>query len=160
MKEEALSIARPATSPAQKMNLLREYVQAFALRSLHESEAFLQLSFVGGTALRFLFDLPSLMAGKIHALLTRPYAKGRDWYDLLWYLGRRPPVEPNLALLQDALVQTGHHDVLNTDWRQYLCNKLRQIDQKQIAEDVAPFLERPPDAALLTTENLQTALQA
>ena len=37
---------------AQKLNALREYVQGCVLRSLHESEAFLCLSFVGGTALR------------------------------------------------------------------------------------------------------------
>jgi hypothetical protein len=30
------------------------------------------------------YDLPSLLAGKLHAAITRRYAKGRDWYDLLW----------------------------------------------------------------------------
>ena len=35
-------------------------------------------------------DLPSLMAGKLHALLTRPHVKGRDWFDLAWDLSRRP----------------------------------------------------------------------
>ncbi|MFC2079826.1 nucleotidyl transferase AbiEii/AbiGii toxin family protein, partial [Candidatus Bipolaricaulota bacterium] len=29
-------------------------------------------------------DLPSLMAGKLHAVLSRRYTKGRDIYDLLW----------------------------------------------------------------------------
>lgn len=58
MKEEALSIARSAQDPAQKLNVLREYLQTLTLRSLHESEAFLQLAFVGGTALRFLYKLP------------------------------------------------------------------------------------------------------
>ena len=29
------------------------------------------------------YDLPSLLAGKLHAVLTRRYAKGRDWYDVL-----------------------------------------------------------------------------
>ncbi|MHB8764539.1 MAG: nucleotidyl transferase AbiEii/AbiGii toxin family protein [Deferrisomatales bacterium] len=31
------------------------------------------------------YELPSLFAGKVHALLARPHAKGRDWYDLVWY---------------------------------------------------------------------------
>ena len=35
------------------------------------------------------YDLKSCMSGKIHALLCRPYLKGRDWYDLLWYHFRR-----------------------------------------------------------------------
>jgi hypothetical protein len=49
-------------------------------------------------------DLPSLLAGKLHAATTRKYAKGRDWYDLMWYLSQRPPVAPNLPLLQAALL--------------------------------------------------------
>lgn len=52
------------------------------------------------------YDLPSLLAGTLHAAITRRYAKGRDWYDLVWYLSQRPPVEPNLPLLQRALDQT------------------------------------------------------
>lgn len=61
-------------------------------------------------ALRY-YDLPSLMAGKIHALITRKYAKGRDWYDLVWYRARRPAVEPNLEFLQNALDQRQGKDV-------------------------------------------------
>ena len=38
------------------------------------------------------YDLPSLMAGKLHAVLTRKHTKGRDWYDLAWYLSHRQPV--------------------------------------------------------------------
>jgi len=33
------------------------------------------------------FDLPSLFAGKLHAILQRKYTKGRDYYDFLWYQG-------------------------------------------------------------------------
>ena len=31
-------------------------------------------------------DRASLLAGKLHAILQRPYTKGRDLYDLIWYL--------------------------------------------------------------------------
>ena len=58
MKAEALGYALESNDPIERTNLLREYVQARSLRSLHESRAFERLSFVGGTALRFLFDLP------------------------------------------------------------------------------------------------------
>src|SRR5271169_5093537 len=44
------------------------------------------------------YDLPSLMAGKGHAILAWPYTKGRDWYDLLWYCGNQ--IEPNIRLLR------------------------------------------------------------
>ena len=58
MKEHAVELAQNEGSPADKLNILREYLQAFVMRSLHESEAYTCLSFVGGTALRFAFDLP------------------------------------------------------------------------------------------------------
>jgi predicted nucleotidyltransferase component of viral defense system len=52
-----------------------------------------------------VFDLPSLFAGKLHALLCRNYLKGRDWYDFIWYTARRTPI--NHALLSAALDQMG-----------------------------------------------------
>jgi predicted nucleotidyltransferase component of viral defense system len=101
------------------------------------------------------YDVPSLMAGKVHALLTRRYAKGRDWYDLAWYLSQRPPVAPNLTLLQNALEQTqGADRVAARRWAEEARNRLLTIDMKALLEDVGPFLERPQDAGLLTRENL------
>jgi predicted nucleotidyltransferase component of viral defense system len=264
MKEEALALVRGVPDPAQALNRLREYLQAFVLRSFHESEAFRPLAFVGGTALRFLhglprfsedlafslvagdgyagkewlakvkrdltlagfdpevtwndrkvvhtgwvrvagvlheaglsalpaeklaikleidtrppagahcerrivtryvtfllqhYNLPSLLAGKLHAVITRKYAKGRDWYDLMWYLSQRPPVVPNLPLLQAALDQTqgsGRLDALA--WKQLVQARLTALDMRTISEDVGPFLERPQDAALLTRDNLAALL--
>jgi len=101
------------------------------------------------------YDLPSLLSGKLHAAITRRYAKGRDWYDLMWYLSRQPPVEPNLPLLQNALDQT--HGVGRYDakaWATLVRDRVRSIDMKRIQEDVRAFLERPLDAALLNNENL------
>lgn len=56
------------------------------------------------------YDLPSLMAGKLHAILLRRYkkgkenrdtTKGRDYFDLLWFV--KNGVKPNLARLSDML---------------------------------------------------------
>ena len=106
------------------------------------------------------YDLPSLLAGKLHAAITRKYAKGRDWYDLVWYLSHRPPVTPNLPLLQNALDQTqgtGHHDARS--WRELVQDRLATLDLQAVSDDVTPFLERPQDAALLTRENLTGLLK-
>jgi hypothetical protein len=106
------------------------------------------------------YDLPSLMAGKVHAILTRRYAKGRDWYDLIWYRSQRPPVSPNLGLLQNALDQTqgaGRQDARH--WEILVRERLGSIDLDAIAEDVRHFLERSKDAALLTRENLLGLLE-
>ncbi len=265
MIEEALSLLKDLADPAAKLNLLREYVQAQSLRSLHESEAFVNLAFVGGTALRFMYnlprfsedldfalentdhyesetwmkklksdlmlagfdvsmnwndrstvhkawikigrllhdaglaamkdqklsikleidtcppagarsertlitrhallsiqhhDLPALMAGKVHALLSRKYAKGRDWYDLLWYLGKRPPVMPNLDQLQNALNKTQGEDTMDAGhWKRHLTESLDQFDSFALAADVGPFLERPQESALLTLDNILSVLR-
>lgn len=105
------------------------------------------------------YDLPSLLAGKLHAVITRKYAKERDWYDLMWYLSQRPPVAPNLPLLQAALDQTqgaGRRDALA--WKQLVQERLTALDMRAVSEDVGPFLERPQDTALLTRENLSVML--
>ena len=107
------------------------------------------------------YDLPSLLAGKLHAALTRPYAKGRDWYDVLWYLSQRPPVEPNVPLLQHALDQTGGTGQRSAHaWRTLVQDTLASLDMRAVGDDVRPFLERSQDAALLTRENLLRLLEA
>lgn len=88
-------------------------------------------------------DLPSNFALKIHALLCRPYIKGRDWYDLLWYI--RNGTLPNFPLLQNALQQAGPFadgDVaVNAEWlRQALLEKIQSLDWEEAIRDVEPFL--------------------
>ena len=53
------------------------------------------------------YNKSSLMAGKLHAILSRQYTKGRDLYDFVWYLSDPSWPSPNLVLLNAALVQTG-----------------------------------------------------
>lgn len=88
-------------------------------------------------------DLPSNFALKIHALLCRPYLKGRDWYDFNWYL--RQKVTPNLPHLQAALEQFGpwkaKHVEPGLDWLVTKLNdKIATIDWKDAAHDVERFL--------------------
>ena len=114
---------------------------------------------------QFLFavrhhDLPSLMAGKAHALCFRPYPKGRDWYDLLWYGSQRPAVKPNLVLLQNALDQTegvGVIDAANSN--RYALQRLETFDAKKLAADVRPFLASPRDTDAVTLDNLGTVIR-
>ncbi len=108
--------------------------------------------------LRF-HDLPSLFAGKLHALLTRPYTKGRDWYDFAWYRSQRPPIEPNVAMLQNALDQTqGAATFDAAAWGDTVRKRVVAQDTEAVVRDVEPFLEYPADRALLTRENLLALL--
>ena len=95
------------------------------------------------------FDLPSMLATKLHACLYRRYAKGRDFYDLMWYLGRR--VQPNLVVLHNAIAQTEKKvPALSSDsLQEMLLNKISTLDADALRQDVAPFLERPEEANLL-----------
>jgi len=107
------------------------------------------------------YDIPSLMAGKLHAVLSRPYTKGRDVYDLLWYLTRPDYADPNIPLLQNALAQTGWNGPRVTvgNWREIIAGKINELDFTKIGDDVGPFLERREDRALLTREIVLSALR-
>jgi predicted nucleotidyltransferase component of viral defense system len=106
-------------------------------------------------------DRASLLAGKLHALLQRDYAKGRDLYDLMWYLSDPAWPEPNLVLLRNALIQTQWAGpVIGPDnWRGLVYNRLITLDWQAALKDVRPFLERPAEIELLTLENLGRLLR-
>jgi hypothetical protein len=105
-------------------------------------------------------DRASLLAGKLHALFQRRYIKGRDLYDLLWYLSDPGWPNPNLTLLRNALQQTGWNGPVpdEQNWRDILCQRLGKIDWKKSVADVKPFLERSNEVALLTQENFEKLL--
>jgi len=106
-------------------------------------------------------DKASLLAGKLHAVLIRPWAKGRDLYDLAWYLADRSWPAPNLKLLNAALAQTGWKGptMTATNWRAELRRRLKSLDWKRAQADVRPFLERERDITLVTAETLQNLLK-
>lgn len=261
MKDLCLALASKETGYNAKLNTMREYLQANILRILHEAGFFRTTAFVGGTALRFLYnlprfsedldfsltspvkddltslmtkikkellnagynveakysgpktvfnswfrfkdlmfesqlsplrsqnfsikleidtnppgggitearlvnkffpitflayDLPSLFAGKIHALLTRPYSKGRDYFDLGWYLSRPQRLEPNFVLLKNALTQTDYKGEFpeSKNWRKVLTRILEKTDWETIRNDVRNFLENPKSIETIDKDNL------
>jgi predicted nucleotidyltransferase component of viral defense system len=260
MKEHLRDLVAGAASPALSMCLAREYIQARILQSLQAAGAFTRWTFLGGTALRFLYRLPrfsedldfstidagrdpgfrgalaevarvlaaeryavdvrvsdaravasaivrfpglphelglsphasqtlmvkievdtrppagaetetslvrrhvtmhlchhdraSLLAGKLHAVLSRPWTKGRDLYDLGWYLADSTWPEPNLVLLNNALAQTGRHGepLTPATWRVAVRDRLQLADWHRARADVRPFLEREQDVSVVDRE--------
>lgn len=105
-------------------------------------------------------DRASLLAGKLHAIFQRRYVKGRDLYDLMWYLSDPEWPPPNLTLLRNALRQTGWDGIMpdEENWWQILCQRLKNIDWDKSAADVSPFLERSDEVALLNRQNFEQLL--
>ena len=90
--------------------------------------------------------LPSLFAGKMHALLCRTVRtniKGRDWYDLIWFVKNNIPCE--LRYLKNKMVQTGHLDLSEVLDKEkvveLLSEKIKDIDFSLAKRDVEPFLK-------------------
>ncbi len=114
-----------------------------------------------------LYDLPSLFAGKIHAVLCRAWKnriKGRDLYDYVFYLAKGAAV--NLAHLRARLVDSGfigEEYLLDRDSLIGLLNeRFADIDYEQARQDVLPFIKDKSklnlwSAAFFTdiTKNLQ-----
>lgn len=269
MKEQLFGLVSETATPVLATNLAREYLQARILLAIQETGAMIPLAFQGGTALRFLFDLPrysedldfalerpdrasfdledsgpkivsqleaegyevvtraregkavrslmigfpgilhqaglvahpsqrlnirieidtnppagagletsiirrhtllniqhhdrpSLLAGKLHAILQRSWPKGRDLFDLFWYLSDRRWPAPNLTLLNHALEQTDWHGppMEPTSWVEAIHDRVASLDWKAAERDVRPFLEPGPATDAFNRENLLNVIEA
>ena len=109
----------------------------------------------------FHHDRASLLAGKLHAILKRPYTKGRDIYDLIWYLSDPDWPLPNLALLNSALRQTDRdsEELTSGTWRQAVATRLDALDWQAAVTDVQPFLERQDDLDLIDRNEVMRLLR-
>lgn len=94
-----------------------------------------------------LYDAPSLLAGKLHAVLCRAWknrVKGRDLYDYVFFLTRGTPV--NLPHLRARLIQSGHlqpeQPFALADLVSHLGACFDGIDYRQAAEDVLLFVRQ------------------
>lgn len=266
MKDYALSLAAGQRGQYAKLNVLREYLQAYILRILHDAGFFRSAAFVGGTALRFLYGAPrfsedldfsraegkavglipllkkvegdlraagyevgvacdggkavqsafvrftgllhegglsphrnqnlsvkieidtnppagalletalvnrhfpiaflchdrsSLFAGKLNAVLCRRYTKGRDFFDLGWYLSRWPKLSPNFVLLQNGLRQMKWQGSPpdESSWRDVIGEAVTKADWRKVIDDARSFLENPADMGIFTKENILLLLK-
>ena len=95
-----------------------------------------------------LYDMPSLFAGKIHAVICRAWknrVKGRDLYDYVFYLSRGTAV--NLKHLTARLAQSGYipegKQITIEDVKEMLRKRFENIDFAQAKQDVLPFIKNP-----------------
>jgi len=267
MKDYCLELVSQKTQLNDKINIMREYLQAYALRVFHNKGLFRSMAFIGGTALRFLhglprfsedldfsltrqdrkysfpesmiilrdefllagynvgisyndkkavqsafvkfeglmkeagisslahqklsikieidtnppegailvteivnkyfpisflsYDTPSLFAGKLHALLSRKYIKGRDFFDVGWYLSKWKDLVPNIGLLKNALLQTNwsKEKIDQNNWRRIIAESIKSADWNKVKADVRNFLDRPSDIDVFTKEAMLRLLR-
>ncbi|MBU4252549.1 MAG: nucleotidyl transferase AbiEii/AbiGii toxin family protein [Candidatus Omnitrophica bacterium] len=107
------------------------------------------------------YDLASLFAGKVHALLCREYTKGRDWYDLLWYLTKFKDLEPNFIMLNNAFAQTSRKPAKLTavTWKAEIKKTVETLDWAKVRNDVGRFLEDSSELGLLEAKPFVNLLE-
>lgn len=106
-------------------------------------------------------DRSSFLAGKLHAILQRNYTKGRDFFDLMFYISRWEKLHPNIEYLNNALSQTGYTgpEISETNWKAEVRNVVREIDWGKVKQDVGSFLERQSDLKAFQKDYLVSLLE-
>lgn len=87
-------------------------------------------------------DPATLLAGKLSAILQRDYTKGRDIYDLWWYLKQPNWPDPNLEYLNQSLQQGGWGGNLLTsaNWQTIVQEQILSLKWPLVMEDVGSFI--------------------
>ncbi len=108
--------------------------------------------------------LPSLFAGKMHAMLCRKWisrVKGRDWYDFIWYISKHP--ELNLKHLEIRMRQSGDYSneevLTELLFREMLNNAIDKLDVEKAKNEVEPFVDDKRSLDLWSKEFLKAAAE-
>ncbi len=90
------------------------------------------------------FTLPDLFAGKMHALLFRKWqnnVKGRDWYDMEWYIKKGTPLNLSHFLLR--AIGSGDlkkSTITEEEFRDLLRQKIDSVNMDRVKEDIRRFI--------------------
>jgi predicted nucleotidyltransferase component of viral defense system len=104
-----------------------------------------------------VYDLPSLFAGKIDAVLSRSWKqriKGRDYYDYIFFLAMDVPV--NLKHLKSRLVQSEYindnYDLNRESLIKLLNERFIEVNYEEAKKDVIPFVKNIKDLDLWSSD--------
>lgn len=91
------------------------------------------------------FSKSSLFAGKMHALLFRKWnnrVKGRDWYDMEWYIKKGIPLDVNHFLSRAKDTKDWQEDNISKEQIiELLDKKIESVSFSSIKEDVVRFIK-------------------
>lgn len=92
------------------------------------------------------YRIEDLFAGKAHAALCREWkgrVKGRDWYDLVWFVSRK--IRLNLAYLEGRMRQSGYwtlkRELTHDDVLTLFEKKIKSLDFVSAKADVVNFIK-------------------
>lgn len=91
------------------------------------------------------FTRSSLFAGKMHALLFRKWktrVKGRDWYDMEWYIRQGIPLNTEHFLQRAKETGDWTEDTITSDQiLELLRKKIHSVSMENVKEDVIRFIQ-------------------
>lgn len=96
------------------------------------------------------FTPPDLFAGKMHALLFRKWKgriKGRDWFDLEWYIRRNIPLHLDHFLIRSIQSDDWTKETITKEeFLDLLIHKINRVSMDEIKDDIVRFI--PDDKPL------------
>jgi predicted nucleotidyltransferase component of viral defense system len=102
------------------------------------------------------FTIPGLYAGKMHALLFRNWrnrVKGRDWYDLEWYIRKGYSID--FVHLKERSLQSGYTGT--QEFTKDVCidllkKRIENTKIEMVKADVSPFVRNMKDLDVWSTD--------
>lgn len=95
------------------------------------------------------FTIEDLFAGKMHALLFRKWnnnVKGRDWYDMEWYIRRGTVLNLHHFLMRAK--DSGDwikEQISEAEFRTLLNNRIDNVNMEMVKADISRFIADPAD---------------
>ncbi|MCK5401489.1 MAG: nucleotidyl transferase AbiEii/AbiGii toxin family protein [Flavobacteriaceae bacterium] len=109
------------------------------------------------------FTKSSLFSGKMHALLFRKWknrVKGRDWYDLEWYVKKGIPLDVNHFLTRAKDTNDWQEDNISTEQiLELLDMKIKSVSFSSIKEDVVRFIKNDDVLSIWSPEYFKNLIE-
>jgi predicted nucleotidyltransferase component of viral defense system len=109
------------------------------------------------------FTMPSLFAGKLHTLLFRKWksrVKGRDWYDMEWYIRKGVPLNMHHFLQRAKETNDWQEDQITQDQiMQLLIEKIESVAFDSVKEDVVRFIADDQKLAIWSSNYFKDLIQ-
>lgn len=102
------------------------------------------------------FSLPDLFAGKMHALLFRKWktrVKGRDWYDMEWYIRKGVPLNLSHFILRARDTGDWTKDEISAqEFMDLVHEKIDRVSFGHIKDDIIRFIPDKQSLEIWSTQ--------